>query len=150
MERIALAREYRVADWLRDACSELVLKKTSEFDDLRPKEPYSNLLGGNWEANAKRWEARSRYWETIARISQVQTEAVSLQMSLRGISYRCERCEMVWGEDSPVCKCQLLELVDEAFGEELKNLREYPEYVEHGFPSKLPLSYPVPVENNFV
>ena len=79
MERVALAREYRVAMWLRDAYLELTQKTPLDFEELRPAEPHSNPLDRNWEADAKKWEAASRDWESLARISQIQLKAANSQ-----------------------------------------------------------------------
>ena len=142
MERIALAREYRVEKWLREAYLELIKKKTLNFDELLPAEPDSNPLDRNWEANAKKWESSSRDWETLARISQLQTKMFTYFLSLRGSGHFC-MCDgdppgpVDYGDN--LCKCRLLDMVDEAFGGELESLMENPEYVEHDLPRKLPL-----------
>ena len=141
MERIALAREYRVAEWLREACLEFIPKKPLNFDELRPAEPYSssNPLDRDWETNAKMWEASSRDWETLARISQLQTKMVAHLLSLRGDGYYCTCVGDLVYEDDHLCKPHLLKMVDEAFKGELENLSENPVCVEHELPRKLPL-----------
>jgi hypothetical protein len=54
MERIVLAREYRLGEWLRDAHLELDETKPLGFEELRPAGPYStNPLDRDWEADAK-------------------------------------------------------------------------------------------------
>ena len=142
MERISLAREYRVAEWLRDAYLELTQKKTLNFEELiPPAEPNSDCLDRNWEADSKKWEATSRDWETLARISQIQ---IKVAASFDGGRYRCCGCNTSYGgsfSSGHLCKCRLLRLVDEAFRGELENLRENPEHVEHPLPCKLPMSF---------
>ena len=140
MERITLAREYRVAEWLRDAYSELIQKKTLDFEELRPAKPYSNPLDRNWEADAKKWEATSRDWETLARILYLQTKVAAF---FDGSKYYCKKCRMDFGgsydsadSDACLCKCRLLAMVDEVFREELES---YPGYVKLPFPCKLPI-----------
>ena len=130
MERIALAREYRVAEWLRDAIFELIQKSPSEFEELLwPANPYSNSLDGNWEAT-------SREWETLARIFYLQTKVAAAS----GARYFCSQCGN-YVDGSSLCKCRLLLMVDEAFRGEFENLKENPEHVEHPLPCKLPISY---------
>jgi hypothetical protein len=146
MERIALAREYRVAEWLRDAYLELTQKKTLDFEELiRPAEPYSNPLDRNWEADAKRLEARIRDWETLARIFYLRTKVAASIMSFPAHNYyNCTDCFMAYGgpySNACLCKCRILALVDEAFRGELESLRENPGYVEHPLTRKLPISY---------
>ena len=60
-ERIALEREYQVAEWLRDRRDlylELTQKESLNFEELQPTEPYSssesNSLDKDWEADAKK------------------------------------------------------------------------------------------------
>jgi hypothetical protein len=153
MERIALAREYRVAEWLRDAYLELAQKTTLDFEELRPANPYSNPLDRNWEADAKKWEATSRDWETLARIFYLQTKVVTSIMSIAGSHYCCYECNMEYGGSYPdacLCKCRLLAIVNEAFRGELESLMENPGYVEHPLPRKLLNSYFCPLKNSFV
>ena len=138
MERIALAREYRVAEWLRDAIFELIQKSPSEFEELLwPANPYSNSLDGNWEAT-------SREWETLARIFYLQTKvaAAIISRSVSGARYFCSqfKCDN-YVDGSSLCKCRLLPMVDEAFRGEFENLKENPEHVEHPLPCKFPISY---------
>lgn len=154
MERIALAREYRVAAWLRDAYFELTTQETPlNLEELRPAEPHYNpLIDRNWEVDAKKWEATSRDWETLARIFHLQTKVAA------SISSRTVRppilyiCDMGCGESYvDLCKCRLLSMVDEAFRGELESLRENPEHVDHPLPRELLISmFAVSVENNFV
>ena len=40
MERIALEREYKVAEWLRHVYTELTQKRPFNFEELQPAEPY--------------------------------------------------------------------------------------------------------------
>ena len=137
MERIALAREYRVAEWLRDAYLELTQKSPSEFEELWPTKQYSNSLNGNLEAT-------SREWETLARIFYVQTKAAAIIISFAGNCYYCSECDMQYGgrlSNASLCKCRLLPMVDEAFRGEFENLKENPEHVEHPLPCKFPISY---------
>ena len=54
MERIALTREYRVAEWLRDAYLELTQKTPLDLEELRPEVPCSNPQDRNWQADAKK------------------------------------------------------------------------------------------------
>ena len=81
MERIALAREYQVAEWLRDVYFELTQKESLNFEEIQPTEPYlsseSNSLDRDWEADAKKWKAISRDWETLARISELRTKVAT-------------------------------------------------------------------------
>jgi len=119
MERIALAREYRVPEWLRDAYLELAQNTPLDFEGLRPAEPYSNALDRNWEADAKKWEATSREWETLARILYLQTKVATSLTSLSGSK------DMEYGvsySNASLCKCRLLAMVDEAFRGELESL----------------------------
>jgi hypothetical protein len=115
MERIALAREYRVAEWLRDAYLELTIQKeTLDFEELLlPAEPYSKLLNRNGETDSKKWKAISRDWETLARISQLQTKVAT---SLTTDRY-CPCCECYGGSyySTGLCKCRILAMVDGAF-----------------------------------
>ena len=155
MERIALAREYRVAEWLRDAYLELVETKPLDFDQLRPEEPYSttNPLDRDWEADAKRWKAASRDWEMLARISHLQTKAATaiISYSTSYLGNHCFQCNMDYGAPPYVrlCKCRLLAMVDETFRKELESFKENPEYVEHPLPCKLANIIPfVSAENN--
>ena len=142
MERIALAREYRVAEWLRDSYLELIQKSPSEFEELWPTNPCSNSLDGNWEAT-------SREWETLARIFYVQTKVAATIISFAGNNYYCSECEIYAG-GSILCKCHLLSLVDVAFRGELECLKENTEHVEHPLPCELPNIIFVSVEMNFV
>ena len=156
MERIALAREYRVAAWLRDAYLELALKTPLDFEELRPTEPYFNSLDRNWEADVKKWKATIRDWETIARILYLQTKMmVASTTGPPGSSHSCHGglgCTSTTSRDySPFqvyspspspCNCRVLAMVEEAFRGELESLKENLEHVEHSLPcSKLPLSY---------
>jgi hypothetical protein len=144
MERITLAREYRVAEWLRDAYSALTQKKPLDFEELRPAEPYSNPLDRNWEADAKKWKATSKDWETLARILYLQTKLAAFITSYtNGCNYHCDKCGMDFGGSYPsadacLCKCRLLALVDESFREEMES---YPGYVELPLPGKLSILY---------
>ena len=144
MERIALAREYQVVEWLRDAYLELTQKISLGFEKLQPAEPYSNLLDRNWEADAKKWEATSRDWETLARIFYLKEKVAASITSFAGRRYHCNECDMDYGSYNPnhspaadacLCKCRLLAMVDEAFRGELEG---YPGYVKHPHPRKLP------------
>ena len=130
MERIALAREYRVAEWLRYAYLELTQKTPLDFENLRPAEPsYSNPLDRNWEVDAKRWEATFRDWETLARISHLQTKVAYNIISYGVKSRSCMVCVMHFGVPYKcLCKCRLLAMVDDAFWEELESLKEHVEY----------------------
>ena len=137
MERITLAREYRVTEWLRDAYSELTKIISLDFEKLVPEEPYSNPLDGNWEADAKKWEATSRDWETLARIFFLQTKVAASITSFNGCNYHCDECGMEYGR-SRLCECRLLAMVDEAFRGELAS---YPGYIELPLPRKLPILF---------
>jgi len=135
MERIALAREYRVAKWLRDAYLELVQQNPLNLEELRPAESYSDSLVRNWEADAIKWKATSTDWETLARISHLQTRAAISSMSFGGVNH-CRECRMDYGiYKRCLCKCRLLSMVDEAFRGELESFKEYPGHVEHPLPS---------------
>ena len=143
MERIALAREYRVAEWLRDAYLELIQKAPSDFEELWPAEPHSNS-----EADAKKWEATSRDWETLARIFYLRTKLAAPIIASRCYSsYGCDSlgCNGSYSEAYP-CKCRLLPMVDEAFRGELGSLKENPGHVEHPLTRKLPISYLCPLK----
>jgi len=132
-ERIALAREYRVVEWLRDAYLELTQKEPLDFEELRPAELYANR-----DPLDKNREATPMDWETLARISNLQAKVATSIMSLAGNRYHCNECAMHYGGSYPegcLCKCRLLAMVDEAFREELKS---YPGYVE--LPSPLLLN----------
>jgi hypothetical protein len=120
MERLAFAREHRVAEWLRDAYLELAETKPLDFENLRP--PHSiNPLDRDWEADAKKWEAISRDWETLARISRLQTKVATSIMSFNG-TYYCCLCKMNYGTHCErLCKCRLAAMVDEAFRGELES-----------------------------
>jgi len=125
MERIALAREYRVAEWLRDAYLELIQKTPLDLEGLRPAGPPSNRLKRNWEADAKNWEAISRDWETLARIFCLQTKVTASIKSSGGAQYHCDDCGMEYGgyySDAYLCKCRLLAMVNETFQSELESL----------------------------
>ena len=120
MERIALAREYRVAQWLRDAYLELTQNKTLDFEELRP--------------------ATIRDWETLARIFYLQTKVAASAMALVGSYDRCRKCGMDYDMsylNACLCKCRVLAMVDEVFRGELESLKENPEHVEPPIPSKL-------------
>ena len=145
MERIALAREYRMVGWLREAYLELVQKSPLDFEELRPAGPCLNRDPPN-----KNWEAKSIDWETLARISNLQTKVAATIMSFSGNRYHCNECAIDYGGSYPkrfLCKCRLLSMVDEAFRGELKS---YPGHVEHPISRKLPISYLCPLKNNFV
>ena len=146
MERITLAREYQVVEWLRDAYSELTKKIPSDFEKLVPGKPYSRSdsldIQRNWEADSKKWEATSRDWETLARIFYLQTKVAAFITSLQadGCNYHCENCNMDYGGTyACLCKCRLLAVVDEVFRGELES---YPGYVELPLQRKLPILYP--------
>ncbi|KAF8800853.1 hypothetical protein BYT27DRAFT_7216720 [Phlegmacium glaucopus] len=129
LERISLAREYRVPQWLRDGYLELSQKRPLEFDELRPAKPYH--LGLNWEADAKKWEANATTWEMLARIYYIQTK-VATSISNNGNTY-CSPCGIYNGPSypgNPPCKCHILPVVDEVFREELGSMEENPNYVE--------------------
>ena len=154
MERIALAREYRVAEWLRDAYFELSQKAPLDLMKLRPAKPHSNPLVDR-EADAKMWEATYRDWETLARIFCVQSKVAAFTKSISGNNYSCYNCDMDFGgsnADARLCKCRILRLVDEIFQGELESLREKPEHGEHPPPRKLPIFIfqAVSVERNCV
>jgi len=136
LERISLAREYRVAEWLRDGYLELSRKWPLNFEELRPAEPCSNPLDLNWEADAKKWEMTARSWETLARMCYLQTKAVA-SINSNGNQY-CQQCGIYCGPSYPenfLCQCRLLIMVDELFREELGSLKENLEHVEHPLPS---------------
>ena len=147
MERITLAREYRVVDWLRNAYLELTQRRSLDLDsdELRPTEPYSSNNGESaddsnrdWETDAKQWAAVSREWETLARISQLQTKAApSLSANLNYSAYYCPICNTNSYQSSRVCKCRILDLVNEAFREELESLKENLDHVDPPLPCKL-------------
>ena len=148
MERIALAREYRVVEWLREAYLELIQKSTLNFEELvRPAaEPsYSNPQDRDWEADAKKWEARSRDWETLARISQLQIKA-NMSIVAPGQYYDCYECQENSSTTEMLCKCGILDMVDKAFRGELESLKENPEHVEPPLPSKIPISCLCPLK----
>jgi len=137
MERISLARQYRVAEWLRDGYLELTQKRPLDFEELRPAEPYSDPFNRNWEADAKNWEATARTWETLARICYLQTKAAA-SISSGGNQY-CNGCNHYSGPSYPanfLCKCRLLIVVDEVFRGELDSLKENPGHIEHPLPGK--------------
>jgi len=144
IERIALAREYRVVEWLRDAYLELTQKTPLDFEELRPAEPHSNrdsLVGNS--------QATSMDWETLARISNLQMKVATSIMSFAGNHLRCQECSMVYGGSYPkgsLCKCRLLAMVDEAFRGELKS---YPGYVELPLPSDITNSLSAARRKNF-
>jgi hypothetical protein len=138
MERIALAREYRVAEWLRDAYLELTLETPLNFEELRPAEPQSNSPDGSWEAT-------SRDWETLARILYLQTNMAGPARADTPVvddwgNRRCSKCDKNLSY-SETCNCRVLAMVDEAFRGELEILKENTEHVEYPLPCKLPLSY---------
>ena len=141
MERIALAREYRVADWLRDAYLELAQKPSLDFKTLRPEEPISNPEDRDWEEEAKKWEAISRDWETLAKISHIQMKAVP---TYSGVYGSCTHCGMYkYSSNCTNAGCRILiitAMVDETFRGELESLKENPD-VEPPLPCKLPISY---------
>ena len=156
MERIALAREYRVAEWLRDAYLELAQEKPLDIENLRPAEPCSTCTiistsspsdsDRNWEEDAKKWEAASTAWETVARIFCLQTKIAASIGSLGGSCHHCRNCDMDYGWLSShglgcLCKCRLLRLVDETFRGELERFGENMEYVDLPPPGKLPIPY---------
>ena len=128
MERILLAKEYRVAEWLRDAYLELTQER------LWAREPYSN-----WETDAKEWEATtSRDWESLARVFYFQAKVVASFIDTGPFSYEYDmgcnqQCDGLYA-DTRLCKCRLLPMVDEAFWGELESLRE-------PLSCKLPISY---------
>ena len=133
MERIILAKEYRVAEWLRDAYLELTQER------LWAREPYSS-----WETDAEEWEATtSRDWESLARIFYFQAKVVASFIDTGPFSYEyvmgCNsQCDGLYA-DTRLCKCRLLPMVDEAFGGELESLRK-------PLPCKLPISYLCPLK----
>ncbi|KAF8812868.1 hypothetical protein BYT27DRAFT_7251456 [Phlegmacium glaucopus] len=141
LERISLAREYRVAKWLRDGYLELSRKMPLEFDELRPAEPYSNPLDRNWEADAKRWEVAARTWETLARICYIQTKAASSNghpIDEPHPSSYCNQCGIYYSDS--FCTCRLSSMVDEVFREELGSMKENPDHIEHPLPWDIPES----------
>ena len=130
MERIALAREYRVAEWLRNAYLELT-QNPLDFEKLQPTEPYSNPLNRDWEADAKKWEATSRDWEMLAKISHLQTKVTASIKTYYRTSRFCSDCHMQFGTPYEcLCKCRILALVDEVFRKELESLKDNSEHVE--------------------
>ena len=148
MERIALAREYRVADWLRDAYLELTQKSPLDFEELQPAvEPCSDPVDSDWEANSKKWEELSRHWETLARISQVQTKVANSRIPVTGnyqSSQTCSTCRIYLysGNACANLNCRVLAvtaMVDETIREELESLKGDPEHVEPPLPCKLPI-----------
>ena len=144
MKRIALAREYRVAEWLQEACLDGIRQKPLDFDELQPSEPsYSESkseIDRDWEADAKQWKAISREWETLARITQLQMKVATTTPQTDN-DY-CQECKMFYGVSYRcLCKCRLIALADEAFGGELKSLKQISDHVEHPLPCKLPISY---------
>lgn len=148
MERIALAREYKVAEWLRHVYTELTQKRPFNFEELQPAEPYfeSNSLDtSDWEAEAKKWKAISRDWETLAKISQLQTKVANSIASPNSSNY-CNVCCMYYGMSCRcLCKCRLATMADEAFQEELENLKEDPKPVKkRPVQRKLPILYLYP------
>ena len=138
MERIALARKYRVAEWLRNAYLELTKQTPLDFEELRPAEPHSNPLVD------RTWEATSRDWETLARILYLQTKVAA---STGGSNCHCRECDMDSDFYRPypgrarLCDLRLLAMVDEAFRGELESLRENPGQGDHPFIRTLSLSY---------
>jgi hypothetical protein len=156
MERIALAREYRVAEWLRDAYLELSQETSLDLGVLRPTEPCSNPDDRDWEADAKKWEAVSRDWEMLARISQIQMKAAlelaNSRISSNSANYKCcTQCSMYSYSNRCMmtANCRVLAItamVDESFRGELESLRENPEHVEPPLPCKLPISYLYPLK----
>jgi hypothetical protein len=152
MERIALAREYRVAEWLRDAYLEVTQQPPLDFDALRPAEPYfeSDSVDRDWEAYAKKWEAVSRDWETLAKISQLQTKVATSITAIPSYTH-CYECRMNYGAPYKcLCKCRLSALAEEAFREELKSLEENPKKAKNLPRRKLPLSYLCPMKAIFL
>jgi hypothetical protein len=138
MERIRLAREYRVAPWLRDAYVELIQKKPLDLEELRPAELYSD----NWDV--KKWEATSRDWETLARIFHLQTKVAAYESTGNLHCIDSEfKCGRSYEEYRRLCKCRVLSMVNEAFRGELESLREDPVPDEDPLSRKLPLSLPL-------
>jgi hypothetical protein len=138
MERIALAREYQVVKWLRDAYLELTQKIPLNFEELPP---YSTCYPLD-----RNWEATSMYWETLARISNLQAKVATTIMSFASNRYHCDKCVMEFGGSYSLvkgclCKCRLSAMVDEAFRRELDG---YPGYVKLPLPRKLTILYLCP------
>ena len=146
MERIALAREYRVAEWLRDAYLELTKKMPLDLEDLRPAEPYSST-----NSLDEKWEATSKDRETLARIFYLQTKVAASIITSNGSSSYCSKCSQNYGGlYLCLCKCRVLAMVDETFRGEMKG---YPDYVEYPLPRKLPpvsISYLCPLKKNCI
>ena len=141
MERIALAREYRVEEWLKDAYLELTQSPPLNFEKIRPAEPEpyseSNKPDRDWEADVEKWKAVSKDWETLARISQLQMKVVASIASLTRSQKYCGVCRISFGTPyKPLCKCVLSPLVNEEFREELESLKKNPEQVK--YPQALP------------
>ena len=137
MEKISLAKEYRVVEWLQDAYMELTLKTFSSLDieELRPAEPYhgdSNPQDRDSEADIKKWEPTVKDWEMLLKISRLQTTvAFKLMSNFKG-RFHCANCDKDYGSDyKSLCKCRLLVLVNETFRRELESFRESPEHDEH-------------------
>ena len=146
MERIALAREYRVAQWLRDAYLELTQKLPLDFEELQPAKPYSN---GESSPLGRSWEATSRDWETLARIFYLQTKMATSIMSRHTNHQHCNQCGALFS-DACACRCLRFEedplprklpvsyaMVDETFRGELESFSENPGHFEIPLPPAL-------------
>ena len=154
MERIALARKYRVEQWLRDAYLELTEKAALDFEELRPAEPFSN---GEFNPLDRNWEETSRDWETLARIFYLRAKVATSVISTVTSQYSC-RCFQCGGTYSDTCLCATGDhlprsklpvsyaMVDEIFRGELKSFKENPGDVEIPLPRKLPTSYLCPLK----
>ena len=115
-----------MAEWLRDAYLELTQKTPLDFEKLRPAEPYSIPLDGNWEAVANEWKEISRDGETLADILYLHWQLkVTASISLTNRNYYCNQCHMHFGASyGCLSKRLILAIVDEAFRGELESLKE--------------------------
>jgi len=142
MERISLAREYQVVEWLRDAYLELTQKIPLDFDseELRPAKLYFTR-----DPLDRNWGPSSMHWETLAKISNLQMKVATSIMSFASNRYHCDECAMDYGgsysgyPNGCLCRCRLSFMVDEAFRRELEG---YPGYVEFPPPSPLVAARP--------
>ncbi|KAF8911652.1 hypothetical protein CPB84DRAFT_937594 [Gymnopilus junonius] len=142
LERISLARKYRVPDWLKDGYVEIAMKRPLQLEELLPRDSQFEELSDKdqnsalyWKESSEKWETTAQNWEAVARICTIQTNASTSAMGY-GEQY-CDTCAKYYGNsypDYPACKCRIGTMVEEVFRKELERLKDNVEHIEPSLP----------------
>ncbi|PPR06868.1 hypothetical protein CVT26_003992 [Gymnopilus dilepis] len=145
LERIALARKYRVPDWLKDGYVEIAMKRPLNVDELvghafpeqegHPEDGQDT--SAYWKERAEKMEMFARSWEAVARICTIQTVASTTASQNAYGNQHCGTCNVYYGPgypQLPLCKCRITTKVEEVFRKELEDLKQDTKYTDPALP----------------